>query len=543
MSKWGSAKKRQRTNAARVDVATNTTDMGDAMEIWDGDEDGIDDSVLLMASQMVEEDGREKPNANGRADGAVPSAVSVDQSELAEMSRLLEQDADWNDDDVFSEAAEAAKASSMRLVAPSVVERPPKPTTSVQDGFTKPRTPPSPHDEMKSLKDLLARKQAEVKALNKDKYSRHGEVLFLRGELSKRDAALQKERAERARAAELRTAEVRQMEEARKAQMEKMETEAAFLRRDLENMADQVKRTKMTTLKQESEEYKKQAGQVKRAMEQTSEELKRIVSRVRNGPIAIDESLLCESSSQSQKASNAKPSYKSPPKNTVCASIQTDMTDGIGRRRRSRNFRRIRMRRDPPSRNIATLASAVNKRLTMIGAEQKSNEVFSAAIISTDSTGDVGASLSAAEIIMLKVKSHIEKRSTSAQVLVDLMKTASMFLESKAVATRPQAEKESMDRALKGVAVGFSGRKLIFQVTEEASDKKALSGMVSDSEESDWDCCLAAFFNLLQVAVSSSAVTPSGFSALLFTLTYRLRQVTPTLIFLLNCFNAKIRLS
>ena len=527
MSKWGSAAKR--TTAAsdekvlRTDVATNTTDMGDAMELWNGGEDGIDDSVLLMASQMVEENGSKEPST-------LAVAPAVDQSELAEMSRLLEHDADWNDDDVFSEAADAATASSSKFVAPSVVEKPPKPETSMPpDVFTKPRTPPprpiskTSHDEMKSLKDLLARREAELKTLNEEKYRRHGEVLHLRGELSKRDAALQKERAERARAAELRAAEVRQLEESRKAQMETMATEAAFLRRDLENMADQVKRAKVTTLKQESEDDKKKAP------------------RVRSGPIAIDESLLYECSPQSQKAptvNSAKISSKSSSKHTICASVQTDGNDGKERRRRRRNVRKIRMRRDPQSRSILTLASAVNKRMDIIGAEQKSNEVFSAAIINNNAAGDGSATLSAAEIIMHNVKSHIENRSSNAQMLVDLMEAACVFLESKAVSTAPQAEKESLGRALKSVAAGFTGRKPIFQVVEDSEEatlalgEKPLSETVS--EESDLDLCLSAFFDLLQVAVSANAVTPGGFGALLSTLTLGLRKVTPITNFFLS---------
>lgn len=514
MSKWGSAK-RSRTTAApeevlRSDVATNTTDMEDAMELWDGDEDGIDDSVLLMASQMVEENRRKEPNS-------LAVAPAVEKSELAEMSRLLEEDADWNDDDVFSEAADAATASSSRCGAPSVVEKPPKPKASLPDGFAKPRTPPPrptskiSHDEMKSLKDLLARRESEVKTLNDEKYRRHGEVLYLRGELSKRDAALQKDRAERARAAELRAAEVRQLEESRKAQMEKMETEAAFLRRDLENMADQVKRAKVATVKQESEDDKKKAP------------------RVRNGPIAIDESLLCESSPQSQKAPNsncAKISSKLSSKHTICASVQTDGSDRRERTRRRRIVRRIRMRRDPQSRNIVILASAVNKRVSIIGAEQESKDVFSAAIMNINAAGDGSATLSAAESIVLTVQSHIENRSSNAQMLVDLMAAASVFLESESVATAPQTEKESMARALISVAAGFSGRKPIFQEVEteaEASGEMPLSGTAA-SEESDFDRCLAAYFDLVHVAVVASAVTPGGFAAVLSTLTLCLRQ-------------------
>ena len=521
MSRWGSAKRTRTTGASeevlRSDVATNTTDMEDATELWDGDENGIDDSVLLMASQMVEGNGRKKPSTQA----AVPPAV--DQTELAEMSRLLEQDADWNDDDVFSEAAEAATASPSRVVAPSVVEKPPKQpkTSTMPDVFTKPRNPPapahapaprptskisSPDDEMKSLKDLLARREAEVKTLNDEKYSRHGEVLYLRGELSKRDEALQKERAGRARAAELRAAEVRQVEESRKAQMEKMETEAAFLRRDLENMADQVRRAKVTALKQEPEDDKKKTP------------------RVRNGPIAIDETLLCESSPQSQRAPNAN-SAKIPSKlslkHTICASVQTDGNGGREKRRRRRIVRRIRMRRDPQSRNIVTLASAVNKNMT--------NEVFSAAIININATGDGSAALSAAESLILNVQCHIEKRSSNAQMLVNLMMAASVFLESESLATAPQPEKESMARALKSVAAGFSSRKPIFQAVDAEEEAKGEKPPLSrkTSEQSDFDRCLATFFDVVQVAVSARAVTPGGFAAVLSTLTLCLRQVTP----------------
>ena len=515
---WGSAK-RKRTKSGpkeimRTDVATNTSDMGEAMELWDGDEDGIDDSVLLMASQMVEETAEKETKTK-----AAPTATTaVDQSDLADMSRMLEQDADWNDDEVFCEEAAAVLASSSGKADPQFAEKPLQPVlkSSTADDFAKPRTPPrlrptskTSQDELKSLKDLLARREAEIKKLSEDKMTKHGEVLHLRGELSKREAALQKERAERAKVTELRATEVRRAEETRKAQVEKMETEAAFMRRDMENMAAQMKRAKVTTVKQEPEDDKKR------------------VPNVRNGPIAIDESLLCGTSPQRQKVQNvntAKMSPKFSPKRTINASVQTDNNDGGERRKRRRNIRRIRMRRDPDSRSIATVVSAVSKRMTIIGAEQKVSEILSAAIVNVNATGDAGSSaLSAAELIVLNIKSHIENRSSDAEMLLDLIEAARVLLESKMTATSPLTEKESLGRALRSLAAGFGGKKSIFQLEDEAADEKPLSHSVS--EERDFDRCLAAFYHLVQVAVSASAVTPNGLAAVLVTLTPRLRQV------------------
>ena len=181
------------------------------------------------------------------------------------------------------------------------------------------------------------------------------------------------------------------------------------------------------------------------------------------------------------------------------------------------------MRRDPDSRNIATVASAVSKRLNIIGAEQKVSEILSAAIVNVNAAGDGGSSLAAAELIILNIKSHIENRSSNAEMLFDLLEAARVLLESKMTATSPLTEKESLGRALRSLAAGFGGKKSIFQLEDQATDEKPLSNAVS--EESDFDRCLAAFYHLVQVAVSASAVMPKGLAAVLVTLTPRLRQV------------------
>jgi hypothetical protein len=124
-------------------------------------------------------------------------------------------------------------------------------------------------DDLKRLSDQLDKKEAEVKKLNEEKFQKHvrnrkrclkgshkiatllfqGEILYLRGELSKRSSALERERSEKARALDLKSAELKHLEAEMKAQVEKMETEQAFLKHDMESMAaaEQMRKKKRSS--------------------------------------------------------------------------------------------------------------------------------------------------------------------------------------------------------------------------------------------------------------------------------------------------------
>ena len=66
-------------------------------------EDDIDESVLLMASQMADE-------VNLRAACAEqPKNNAVNSEDIAEMTRMLENDEDWMDDDDWAKEAGGRK--------------------------------------------------------------------------------------------------------------------------------------------------------------------------------------------------------------------------------------------------------------------------------------------------------------------------------------------------------------------------------------------------------------------------------------------------
>jgi hypothetical protein len=111
-----------------VNKSTATEMEEDDGDLW-GDDD-MDDSVLLMASQMAE-----KPKK---------VMAMMDASEVAELTRVLadDMDEDWDDGEVF-QVTNAGDASAMAKANPAtrVIEPPRASSSSVGNGFAKPKTP------------------------------------------------------------------------------------------------------------------------------------------------------------------------------------------------------------------------------------------------------------------------------------------------------------------------------------------------------------------------------------------------------------------
>ncbi len=70
-----------------------------------------------------------------------------------------------------------------------------------------------------------------------------GEILFLRGELSKKNEMLDRERLERCREAGQKEDQVRQAEARRKADVDAAEAEKEFMRQDLRQLQESLRRT------------------------------------------------------------------------------------------------------------------------------------------------------------------------------------------------------------------------------------------------------------------------------------------------------------
>ncbi len=168
---------------------------------------------------------------------------AVDPSELAEMTRMLDEDdlgADWNTQAAGTKGATEATTVFLdergKGSKPTMLPPPPPPRPAVPSSLSK-------DQELSRLRAELDRALADGKRQRQETQQKNGEVLFLRGELARRDAALDEERRGRRREAEAAGAELQQAEERRRAQVEAAEAEREFLKQDLTQLKQSVMRS------------------------------------------------------------------------------------------------------------------------------------------------------------------------------------------------------------------------------------------------------------------------------------------------------------
>ncbi len=147
---------------------------GEVMEVdvWDNDDDDIDDALLMQASQMVEKDDVEEEER-------------MDPAELAEMTRMLDEKEDeWREmggmkqpervnqtQTIFIDEVKKAGPSSVKGDSSSSVKEAP---------FKVPSRPVLTKDqEIAALKSQLGQAKQQVKRLGEERFQKHVRTQYL----------------------------------------------------------------------------------------------------------------------------------------------------------------------------------------------------------------------------------------------------------------------------------------------------------------------------------------------------------------------------
>merc|ERR1712029_57239 len=208
--------------------------------IWD--DDGIDDAMLIAASQMVETKGDE--HGGGKRDSLDEATLSmlileVENDNMDVLSSNKRPGFGGNGDSAASGQSNNRFLQTQTVFKPSQSSRPPglmpPPKTAASSSAVRQASPQVPMEQFREL-------EAENVRLNKEKSSKMGEISVLREELKKRKAELDAERVAKTRLIEDKAREIKAKEEEAKAKIDRAVTERDFISHELDRTKEDLAR-------------------------------------------------------------------------------------------------------------------------------------------------------------------------------------------------------------------------------------------------------------------------------------------------------------